>query len=272
MRFPAELFIASVLLASCAVVPASRDGRAGRDVAPRTPVSDAMTKVGSAYTVGGRRYVPSDDRQFEQTGLASWYGEELRGRPTASGERFDPDGISAAHRTLPMPSYVEVTDLDSGRTILVRINDRGPFHGNRIIDLSLGAARQLGITGRGSHRVAIRRVDADERDKQTLRRGDSVALRDGPRRRDLTALRENAGFVAASPQVTPSGDGPFFVQIASFSSKSRARKLADRLDADIDEAADIYRVRLGPYRNARAASAALARLEASGYPGALITR
>ena len=236
------------------------------------PVSDATTKIGAAYSIGGRRYSPRDDRDFEQAGLASWYGEELRGRSTASGERFDPDGISAAHRTLPMPSYVEVTDLDSGRTILVRVNDRGPFHGNRIIDLSLGAARQLGITGRGSHRVAVRRVEPNERDKQALRRDDSVALRDGPGRRDLAALRESTGFVASVRPMVSTGDGPFYLQIASFSSGSRARKLADRLDADIDEVAGIYRVRLGPYRNAREASTALERLAASGYPGALITR
>lgn len=107
-------------------------------------------------------------RDHDETGMASWYGEELRGNRTASGERFDPDGISAAHRTLPMQSYVEVTSLDTGRSVLVRINDRGPYHSNRIIDLSLGAARQLGMTGHGSHRVRVRPVDTSDDDKQAV--------------------------------------------------------------------------------------------------------
>ncbi len=196
---------------------------------------------------------PSAARDHDETGMASWYGEELRGNRTASGERFDPDGISAAHPYFPMSSYAEVTSLDTGRSILVRINDRGPFHSNRIIDLSLGAARQLGITGHGAHRVRVRRVDPSEAEK--------LALQSPP-----PPPRQ-----AASARI-PTGPGPFFLQVASFSSEYRARTLAGKLDATVSSIAGTWRVRLGPYESATKAMAALAPLAARGYPDAVITR
>lgn len=262
MRLPVELILASVMLASCVGSPEPR--RVSSRPAPvyRAPVSDNAARVGATYSAGGGTYTPRDDRDYEETGMASWYGEELRGSRTANGEAFDPDGFTAAHRTLPLPSYVEVTALDSGRTILVRINDRGPFHSDRIIDLSLGAARQLGITGRGAHQVRVRRVEPEERDKLTLRRGQPVMVRGGrgePQRAVVTAQ-------------IPAGAGPFFLQIASFSSEQRARTLAEKLDADVSSIAGTWRVRLGPYKSVDKALAALAPLAARGYPDAVITR
>ena len=106
-----------------------------------TAVSDAPVQVGAPYSIGGRSYTPVDQTDYDEVGYASWYGSELAGRPTANGEAFVAEGVSAAHRTLPLPSYVEVTRLDTGRTILVRINDRGPADPTRLIDLSAGAAR-----------------------------------------------------------------------------------------------------------------------------------
>jgi hypothetical protein len=104
------------------------------------PVSDVPVRVGKPYAVRGTTYVPAADPSYDMLGYASWYGSES-GNQTANGERFRPKAVSAAHTTLPLPSYVEVTSLDSGRTILVRVNDRGPFAGRgRIIDLSRGAA------------------------------------------------------------------------------------------------------------------------------------
>jgi rare lipoprotein A len=196
---------------------------------------------------------PSAARDQDETGMASWYGEELRGSRTANGERFDPDGMSAAHPTLPMSSYVEVTSIDTGRAVVVRINDRGPFHSNRIIDLSLGAARQLGITGHGAHRVRVHSVDPGEAEK--------LALRNPP-----PPPRQ-----AASAPI-PAGPGPFFLQVASFSSEQRARTLGEKLRASVTSIAGTWRVRLGPYESAIKAMAALAPLAARGYPNAVITR
>lgn len=97
--------------------------------------------------------------RFKQTGIASWYGRQFHGKPTASGERFDMNAMTAAHRSLPMNCYVRVTNKDNGKSVVVRINDRGPFHGNHVLDLSYGAAQAIGITQRGSGNVSIERVD-----------------------------------------------------------------------------------------------------------------
>ena len=99
-------------------------------------------------------------RRFNQSGLASWYGRQFNGRPTASGERFDMHAMTAAHRSLPLNCYIRVTNQDNGKSVVVKVNDRGPFHGNRILDLSYGAAEKIGIMGRGVGNVTIERIDA----------------------------------------------------------------------------------------------------------------
>ncbi len=262
MRLPVEVIAASILLASCVGSPEPRTTASRPVPDTRASVSDNSPRVGATYSIGGRSYTPRDDADYQESGYASWYGEELRGNPTANGERFDPDGFTAAHRTLPLPSYVEVTSTESGRAILVRINDRGPFHGNRIIDLSQGAARQLGITGRGAHQVRLRRVYPSESDKLALRRRQPVMVRGG-------RVEPQRTVVAAQ---VPTGAGPFFLQVASFSSEQRARTMAAKLDADVSQVAGTWRVRLGPYKSADRALAALAPLAARGYPDAVITR
>jgi rare lipoprotein A len=141
------------------------------------PVSDTPVRIGKPYMVRGATYVPAADPAYDMLGYASWYGHES-GNMTANGERFRPDAVTAAHTTLPLPTYVEVTALDTGRTILVRINDRGPFAGRgRIIDLSRGAAEQLGIRARGHAPVRVRRVDPPEKDKARLREGKAAGER-----------------------------------------------------------------------------------------------
>ena len=96
--------------------------------------------------------------KFSQTGLASWYGRQFHGRKTASGDTFDMNGLTAAHRSLPLNCYVKVTNKTNGKSVVVKVNDRGPFHGNRVMDLSYGAAKQLGITNKGVGNVSIERV------------------------------------------------------------------------------------------------------------------
>jgi rare lipoprotein A len=140
------------------------------------PVSDTPVRVGKPYQIRGVTYVPADERAYDMLGHASWYGDES-GNMTANGERFRHGAIAAAHTTLPLPSYVEVTALDTGRTILVRINDRGPFVPGRIIDLSRSAAEQLGIRGKGVAAVRVRRVEPPEKDRKRLRDGKTVEPR-----------------------------------------------------------------------------------------------
>ena len=211
---------------------------------------------------------------YEATGHASWYGDELRGRKTANGESFNPAGFTAAHRTLPFQSYVEVTALDTGRTILVRINDRGPYHGNRIIDLSHGAARQLGIVGHGARLVRIRRVEATQSERFALGNGRSVPARASVNDNDLERLRDRERWSAPkSTQATfPAGGAPYFIRVSTFSSKNRAESMAGRLGAKLFEADGLFQVRLGPYPDTTKVNAALAPLAAKGYSDVRIVR
>ena len=154
-------------------------------------VSDFPQKIGEPYQVGGKTYTPEDVASYDEVGYASWYGQELAGNPTANGERFNPNGISAAHKTLPLPSYVEVTSLDTGRTILVRVNDRGPFANDRLIDLSHGAAKQLGIDQQGVAGVRVRKVNPNEQERAVLRSGGQIAERIATPDSLLNILRKN---------------------------------------------------------------------------------
>ncbi|MEW5962744.1 MAG: septal ring lytic transglycosylase RlpA family protein [Pseudomonadota bacterium] len=120
------------------------------------PKGGGVYKIGSPYQIAGRWYVPRDEPGYDQAGVASWYGSDFHGRRTANGEVFDMNALTAAHPTLPLPSLATVTNLDTGRTILVRINDRGPYAKDRLIDLSRRSARELGFEHMGTARVRVR--------------------------------------------------------------------------------------------------------------------
>jgi rare lipoprotein A len=122
------------------------------------PKGGGVYRVGSPYVVAGRMYVPEYNPQYHAVGLASWYGDDFHGRYTANGEIFDRDGISAAHPTMPLPSYARVTNLDNGRSIIVRVNDRGPYAHDRVIDVSVRAAKLLEFYRRGTTRVRVEYV------------------------------------------------------------------------------------------------------------------
>jgi rare lipoprotein A len=119
------------------------------------PKGGGTFRVGRPYTVAGRLYVPEEDRAYSAEGLASWYGDDFHGRLTANGEVFDMTSISAAHPTLPMPSYARVTNLRNGKSLIVRVNDRGPFHANRVIDVSYRAANLLEFERTGTAKVRV---------------------------------------------------------------------------------------------------------------------
>ncbi len=186
-----------LILASCGVFGGS-DGEAlarKRSVAPEASgQSDPRlntANVGDANDGAAQPAASAEKVNYDEVGYGSWYGDELKGNNTASGEAFNPDGISAAHRTLPIPSFAEVTNLDSGRTILVRINDRGPFKRGRIIDLSAGAARQLGVNAQGQFPVRVRRVNPPEFERRQLQNGGQATERLGTPPALLAALRRN---------------------------------------------------------------------------------
>jgi rare lipoprotein A len=135
--------------------------------ATRSPANaeTGRSDAGRTYEVFGREYRVLDSAEgYVEEGLASWYGEKFHGRPTASGERYDMHSLSAAHRTLPLHTWVEVTNLQNGRSLVVKVNDRGPFArtGERILDLSYGAARELDVVAAGTARVRVRALSAGE--------------------------------------------------------------------------------------------------------------
>src|SRR5437773_7456332 len=122
------------------------------------PKGGGTYRVGKPYTVAGRVYVPEEDTDYREDGLASWYGNDFHGRLTANGEVFDMASLTAAHPTLPMPSYARVTNLSNGKSLIVRVNDRGPYHGDRLIDVSNKAAELLEFKGNGVARVRVEYV------------------------------------------------------------------------------------------------------------------
>jgi rare lipoprotein A len=164
----AAIVTGGLLLANCAASNkffAKVDPKYGVETSPRViaegqpiPKGGGTYRVGKPYTVGGRSYVPEENINYRAEGMASWYGDDFHGRLTANGEIFDMNSISAAHPTLPMPSYVRVTNLANHRSIVVRVNDRGPYHGDRVIDVSVKTAKLLGFYGDGLVRVRVEYV------------------------------------------------------------------------------------------------------------------
>lgn len=135
---------------------------------PARPVKAVPYKIGKPYKVEGIWYYPKADYDYRETGIASWYGPGFHGKPTANGEIFDQNALTGAHRTLPLPSMVRVTNLDNGRSIKVRINDRGPFSNGRIIDLSRRAADLLGFRRHGTAKVRVEILDTESRRLATI--------------------------------------------------------------------------------------------------------
>ena len=157
------------LLAACGHTPGRSDGAPTRRLDPDTikdavPRREPITRAGnkSPYTVLGQTYVlmPSA-KGYRATGIASWYGTKFHGESTANGDRYDLYGMTAAHKTLPIPTYVLVTNLENNRQAIVRVNDRGPFVSNRIIDLSYAAATKLGYADKGTAFVEVVAIDVD---------------------------------------------------------------------------------------------------------------
>lgn len=245
--------------------------------------------------------------RYDQVGYATWYGEELNGNRTASGDLFDPKAFTAAHRTLPLGSFVEVTALANGHTILVEVNDRGPGDQGLLIDLSSAAAKELGITGRDA--VRVRRVTPMPDDYAAIRSGRPGAPRlDTPPillaglKQELAsapapvpprlarpviapdpkppvtagAAPKPAGTtkrpVASSSAPLPTVGSGYSVQVAAFSSQSRAATVAKAMDGDVQPTGKLWRVRLGPYPTAAQAKQARDGAARRGYGDARVVR
>ncbi|ONF97580.1 septal ring lytic transglycosylase RlpA family protein [Sphingomonas jeddahensis] len=275
MRLNAKALAALLWLAGCS---------GGGDL-PRPPIADTAVRsrdapaplpaeAGDARGPAGTSGMGAS--RYDTVGYASWYGDEFAGSPTASGTPFAPDAITAAHRTLPLGSHAEVTALGSGRTILVLINDRGPTHAEREIDLSRGAAALLGLGGEPTAPVRVRAVTATSSDAAALAAGRPAGLRLSAPPSLLAALRAQlkpAASTATPPlprRRAPPGAAGYLVQVAAFSSESRARALATTLDGYVEPAGRLHRVRLGPFPDAAVAQRARDDAARRGYGDATI--
>ena len=152
-------------------------GGSGPKVPPPAPVAGTVPgphfKVGQPYRISGKWYYPQFMTEYEATGIASWYGHSYHGRPTANGEVYDMHALTAAHPTLQLPSVVEVVNLENGRSLILRVNDRGPFVKDRLIDLSLAAARELGFESEGLAQVQVRYLGLARLDEAPIRPGEN---------------------------------------------------------------------------------------------------
>jgi rare lipoprotein A len=229
------------------------------------------------YTVFGETYTPVVDTQpFKQRGVASWYGRKFQGQKTASGEPYDMFSMTAAHKTLPIPSYVKVTNLANGKSVVVRINDRGPFHSNRIIDLSYAAATRIGLAAKGSGLVEIERVFEPSKDDV------AAASPSAPQTPPAPVAAATPQAPAKAPASEPPDPPGLWIQLAAFSSAEAAQAYRDKVAREMPWIAEpvqvvksdgFARVRLGPYRTREEAEAIAAKVrESLGYAPAIIQR
>ncbi len=256
----------------------------------KIPEGGGYYKVGTPYTILGRKYYPREEPDYKRTGVASWYGTDFHGRKTANGEIYDMNRLSAAHRTMPMPSYARVTNLENGRAVVVRVNDRGPYAHDREIDMSKAAAMVLGFTRQGTAKVRVEYIGKAPLDGDRDRLKIANARLNNWQAIQTASIRQKPRYAAKSRKyrrrATPEPvqayggalPGGYFIQTASFSDPQSAMVLRDQLSsigstsiqrADLGQGT-YYRVRLGPMKNEDMAYKALARVRAAGHNSARI--
>ncbi|WP_026988967.1 septal ring lytic transglycosylase RlpA family protein [Fodinicurvata sediminis] len=256
-------------------------------------------KVGQPYQISGVWYHPTVDYEYNETGIASWYGPGFHGKATANGEQYDQNSLTAAHPTLPLPSMVRVTNLENGRSLKLRINDRGPFANNRIIDISKRGAQLLGFEKQGTAKVRITVLENESRQLAAAAQGkkapEPVVQQAVYRPEDLQPTKQQ---VAAAPvsrvsterlssssnqEEAPEPDGivsqesvsssDLYIQAGSFTEYTNATRLADRLSTHGDvriapvsvDGRDFYRVQIGPVASVGDADGLLENLISNGY-------
>ncbi|OUY00432.1 septal ring lytic transglycosylase RlpA family protein [Ponticaulis sp.] len=235
----------------------------------------SYVKIGNPYTVNGITYYPEEDPFYNETGMASWYGPGFHGNLTANGETYDMHAFTAAHPTLPLPSFVEVTNHATGESVVVRVNDRGPFARDRVIDMSYAAAERISLVGPGSAEVQVRYLGPAPRDPT-----------DPPVRSAPTPVQPDviqASYEPPAPstllEAARSNVPSHYVQLSSFQDRGNANAFRDQLrssgsDANVVFAtvngARYYRVVLGPFNSETAARGQQQAMLRQGYEGFVI--
>ena len=243
----AGTLLAAVLFTGCS----SRGPLEPEDAAPHAPLDvsnipnavprpEPLSRYGNpaSYVVYGKRYytMPSS-KGYKERGLASWYGTKFHGKRTSSGEPYDLYAMTAAHRSLPLPTYVEVKNLQNGRTIIVKVNDRGPFHEDRIIDLSYTAAVKLGILGYGTGLVEVRAIDTSEAEPAYTTTPEQKAEMTRPATQDQPRLYLQAGALR---------ERRYAEQLRA---EIEAQKLGEVRIVEPEGGSNFYKVRVGPLQD-----------------------
>lgn len=252
---PGRFFVLALLaatLAACAGKPTQAP------VNPQSIVNPPRSERGNPpfYEVFGKRYHVLDSSDgFRENGIASWYGRDFHGKPTSSGEPYDMYEMTAAHKTLPIPTWVEVTNIENGKQVIVRVNDRGPFVDGRVIDLSLTAAEELDMVRNGTARVRVRALGAPAAAPVLVSSPPPAAP--APQRGFSIISEARADTVTADSAPFR----PMYVQVGAFADRNNASKLAERLRDEgfgnsfvltSGEGRDrLHRVRIGPIDDAR---------------------
>jgi rare lipoprotein A len=287
---PVVLIAALALLAGCASQPPGSKPAAGN-------AGHGAYKVGQPYQIDGAWYYPAEDFSYDETGIASWYGQDFHGKYTANGEVYDLNALTAAHRTLPMPSVVQVTNLENGRSISLRVNDRGPYARGRIIDVSHQAARLLGFDGTGTAKVRVKILVPESIQVASLAQRGVISGDDKPEAAPVAAVVAQklppapsirvAALepAAASPPVPPEivavapvTASQIFIQVGAYAMADNAKKVKTRIDrlgpVKVQgvriKGVDVYRVRLGPIASVDEADKLLDRVVATGLAEARI--
>ncbi|MCE8037252.1 MAG: septal ring lytic transglycosylase RlpA family protein [Halomonadaceae bacterium] len=269
------------------------------DAVPRVePLSRGGNRP--VYEVWGKTYnVLPDARGYARQGTASWYGEKFHGYATSNGEIYDMYEMTAAHRSLPLPTYARVTSLENGRSVIVRVNDRGPFHNDREIDLSYAAAARLDILERGTGRVKVEAIDAEvwlaenggnggnganrtssgavQTAAQATPRSNPASQQASSAPQQASAPAASAGAAASSGSNQAGSNGmPIYLQIAALGSADNARALKARLESELShpvrvaDATGMYRVQVGPLAHAGQVEPVRAELRRAGFEQAFI--
>lgn len=242
-----------------------------------------MYKVGNPYKIFGTWYYPKEDYSYSEEGIASWYGKDFHAKKTANGEDYNMHTLTAAHRTLPLPSIVKVTNLENGRTLLLRVNDRGPYAKSRIIDISKKGAELLGYNLQGTTRVRVELMEKESKELKAALLEQAVepmtAKKVIPRK--IVPQKE---YVAVAPKVSKptytDGEKKFYVQAGAFSKIESAQDLSSKLSKygkskvaeAIVDGKQFYRVRLGPFNHSEEAEVSLARVRSYGVYNAKVVK
>lgn len=293
-RYGSAIFIVFVL-AGCQSAPSpssrytQKQDSAPKHVAKKPETLDAVPKYEAyrmfnsrPYKVLGKHYTPMDSgKGYEEVGYASWYGQKFHGHLTSNGETYNMFAMSAAHKTLPLPSYVRVTNLENNKQAIVRVNDRGPFHDDRIIDLSYAAAVKLGYHSKGTAKVKLEVIHFDEQNNVTVGNNPTVTYDEylgiavvPPA--EMTAStstqlpEKDSGAVANSNTVNDA----IYIQVAALSNAEKAKSISNvlsalyQIPAHLPFTDNIYKLQLGPIHDGAVVAEVLEQLRQNGYPNA----